>query len=250
MFHWAARYKLGILMVVCIATLAAWGIDHLRAVLDARWFPTRHQRMLLYDLEHDVIRSECRRLLAEARSKRAATSRPARTTTQGWVYAEPLPEPPSALALLRPMGVVVDPDEVTVEIYFGGGFHHWSLHFYESDPPGGGGTKSLGGGLWFEDEFDHVPPPSPAWRCFGARCLISHGGSHPAVPGQRGNRKVQPVEVVLEVEDLGEPGPGEPRLVPVAVGGLVFHEPGDGPLHVRVVGAEGGHQAHGAPRRL
>jgi hypothetical protein len=104
--------------------------------------------MLVYDIDHVVIRDECRRLLAERRTAPASTLPTTRHDS----------DLPPGLAVFRPENVYVDPQQGHVSVGFGGGFHHWYLDFYE-DPSKGRGTKELGDGLWFVDEADQVPSP-------------------------------------------------------------------------------------------
>jgi hypothetical protein len=135
------------MVAVWILTLIAWGYDHLSHRLGHNAF-YRKQRTLIHDIDHEVIREECRQLLAAARAREATTrfatlptSGPARIRTPG-------------IDVLQPRGTMVS-DGVVI-LSFGGGFHGSWLHFYE-DPGKGRGTKDLGGGLWFVDEFDRVP---------------------------------------------------------------------------------------------
>lgn len=149
-----SRHAVVVLAVLWIVTLAGWGVDHFRAWLDRGSF-NRTRQTLLYDVDHAVIRDECRRLLAEARGTADGPSSATRPMTR------PRPRggevrPPPALAVFKPSIVLVDADGRQVKIMFGGGFHHWFLLYFE-DAKAGRGTKDLGGGLWFEDEAGQVP---------------------------------------------------------------------------------------------
>jgi hypothetical protein len=148
MFRWTRGRTIAVVAVLWVITLSAWWVDRTRVWLDGKFYPTRHRRMLVYDLDHDVIRDACRRMLADRRAAPASTLPSTRSN---------IGLPPS-LAILKPANVSVSPESGYVSVMFGGGFHHWFMDFYEN-PLQGRGTKDLGNGLWFVDEGDNVPSP-------------------------------------------------------------------------------------------
>src|SRR6185437_1329715 len=62
----------------------------------------------------------------------------------------------------------------------------------------------------------------------------------PDVPPEGRHREHHPVQVVVDVEVPGEPGAGEPRLVPRPVGQLGVHQEGDALLDGPLLDAWGG----------
>jgi hypothetical protein len=139
-------------LIVWLATLVAWGIDRTRVWMDGHYYPIRHKRMLLEDVDHDVLRAQCRQLLATA-VKKSASTQPATQSSHDDIF---ISQPPPAIQLLKPEFVRVLPAEGLVIITFAGGFSgfdHWSLRYYD-DATKGRGTTNLGGGVWFEREND------------------------------------------------------------------------------------------------
>src|SRR5208337_64722 len=73
---------------------------------------------------------------------------------------------------------------------------------------------------------------------------------HAAIARQRGQRKIEPIEMVLQIKHFWEACSGVEILLPVAVGGLMVDEPVDGLSRGGVVWPGGRQQAHRAPGGL
>src|SRR5688572_21285366 len=81
--------------------------------------------------------------------------------------------------------------------------------------------------------------------------LSRRGPSTRSYPlGESEKRKIEAIEVIAQVENLGKARAREPLLVPRARVELGFEEPGHPAPHARVRGAEDREETHGAPRGL
>ena len=92
---------------------------------------------------------------------------------------------------------------------------------------------------------------SPATRVKTTSAVLADLPLHPLVSCQRGQREIEAVQVIIEVEDLGESGAGVEVFVPVAVGALVSVSQMQGALRrPGSSGPHGGHERHRAPGGL
>src|ERR1700722_12134780 len=70
------------------------------------------------------------------------------------------------------------------------------------------------------------------------------------VSRERQQREIQPVIVVVQIENFGEPRAGRQLFFPAPVGPLGFEQIGDAVLHAQAVSVAAGNQAHQRPGGL